>query len=48
MDFKSKSYDYHRGNHGEGGIEKMEITSTYYCIKQMINKNLLYSTGKST
>ena len=24
------------------------ITYTRYCTKQMINKNLLYSTGKST
>ena len=31
----------------EGGIERMGITFTYYSIKQVISKNLLYSTGKS-
>ena len=33
---------------GEGGIKRMGITYTDYCIKEMINKNLLYSSGKST
>ena len=36
------------GNHGGNGRNRrIGITYTYYYIKQMINKNLLYSTGKS-
>ena len=48
-DFKKQSYVYHRGNmRAEGRIRRMGITYTYYCIKQIINKNLIYSIGKST
>ena len=32
----------------EGRIGRLGITYTHYCIKEIINKNLLYSTGKST
>ena len=31
-----------------GGIGMVGITYTHYCIKQMVNENILYSTGKST
>ena len=33
---------------GKGKSGTMGVTHTHYRIKQMINKNLLYSTGKST
>ena len=47
--FQKQSYGYHRWNRfGEGGIGSMGITHTDYCIGEMTNKNLLYSTGKST
>ena len=32
----------------EGEIGRVGIPYTHYFIKEMINKNLLYSTGKST
>ena len=43
----------HRGNHcgrwgGEGRIGRVGITNAHYCIKYIINKDLLYSIGKST
>ena len=33
---------------GEGGISRMGIAHTHYCIEQMINRSLLCGTGKST
>ena len=33
---------------GEGCIKSKGITFTHYCIKSIVNKNLLYSIGKST
>ena len=40
---------YHRGNQwGEGGIGGLGMTYTHDCMKQLINENLLYSTGEST
>ena len=32
----------------EGRLGRVEITYTHYCIKQMINENLLDRTGEST
>ena len=32
----------------EGGIGRMGLTYTHYRVKQTINKNLPYGTGKST
>ena len=32
----------------EGGVGRMEVTYTHYCIKQITNKNILYSTEKYT
>ena len=38
-----------KGNHGwEGYIRTMEIIYIHYCIKEMVNKDLLYNTGNST
>ena len=47
--FEKKSYHYHKWNHcGEGRIPRVGVTYTHYCMKYVINKNPLYSTGKST
>ena len=48
----NQSYGYHRGNCCReggigrvGGIRRVGITYTHYCIKLMTNQNLLYSIG---
>ena len=45
--FQHQFQGYNRGSYGgEGGTGRMGISYTHYCIKQIINKNLLYSEGK--
>ena len=47
--FQNQTYDYQRVNTGEriNWVAEMNIYTLLY-IKQVSNKNLLYSTGKST
>ena len=47
--FQKQSYGYHRVHcEKEGEIGRMEVTYTHYCRAQVVNGNLLESSGKST
>ena len=47
-DFENQTYGYHRGNRGGEGETRRNVTQTFMYVKQIINKDLLRSTGKST
>ena len=47
--FQNQFYGYHRWNHcGEERIGRMVVTYIHYNRKELLNENVLYSTGKST
>ena len=47
-DFKTNHMVTKGESLGGGGIGRVGLTYTHDCIKQIIKKNLVYSTGEST